>query len=215
MHHEHCVNNVIDVPHCFAFSNTYSQGIHRIIHSSAISALLTGTTERVADLASPCEGAQARSNGPRSGDETMTSIHAIVSAIWARRRERGSSRSIRKVAITHMSKYAHAGAEPSLEEVLADPIVHLIVEADRLELGVVRRTLTAARRRLSFAVVDYPRNGETRGCSASISPMGTQLVQRREHGTDFAGHGEMDERRQLRYRGPGGPGGTETPRRVG
>jgi hypothetical protein len=43
------------------------------------------------------------------------------------------------------SVYAHAGTEPSLEEVLSDPVVQLIMQADRLEPAEVRRLLAAVR----------------------------------------------------------------------
>ena len=44
------------------------------------------------------------------------------------------------------SAYAHAGAEPPLEEVLSDPVVQLIMQADHLEPAEVRRLLAAFRR---------------------------------------------------------------------
>jgi hypothetical protein len=37
--------------------------------------------------------------------------------------------------------WAHAGAEPPLEELLRDPVVHLVMRADRLEPAQVRRWL--------------------------------------------------------------------------
>jgi hypothetical protein len=50
------------------------------------------------------------------------------------------------------SAYGHAGAEPSLEEVLSDPVVQLIMRADHLEPAVVRRLLVAARRERAISV---------------------------------------------------------------
>jgi hypothetical protein len=44
------------------------------------------------------------------------------------------------------SAYAHAGTEPPLEEVLSDPVVQLIMQADHLEPAEVRRLLAAVRR---------------------------------------------------------------------
>jgi hypothetical protein len=35
--------------------------------------------------------------------------------------------------------WAHAGDEPALEELLRDPVVHLVMRADRLEPAQVRR----------------------------------------------------------------------------
>ncbi len=37
--------------------------------------------------------------------------------------------------------WAHAGDEPPLEELLHDPVVHLVMQADRLEPAQVRRLL--------------------------------------------------------------------------
>jgi hypothetical protein len=48
--------------------------------------------------------------------------------------------------------YAHAGAEPPLDEALSDPVVQLIMRADRLELADVRSLLETARRRLVVPV---------------------------------------------------------------
>jgi hypothetical protein len=47
------------------------------------------------------------------------------------------------------SIYARAGTEPPLEEVLNDPVVHLIMQADRLQPAEVRRLLEEARRQRS------------------------------------------------------------------
>lgn len=44
------------------------------------------------------------------------------------------------------SAYAQAGVEPPLEEVLRDPIVRLVMRADRLESGGVPEISTAGRR---------------------------------------------------------------------
>jgi len=41
------------------------------------------------------------------------------------------------------SRYAHAGVEPPLEELLDDPVVGLVMRADRLEPAQVRRLLSA------------------------------------------------------------------------
>jgi len=48
--------------------------------------------------------------------------------------------------------YAHAGAEPPLEEMLSDPVIQLIMRADQLEPAEVRRLLEAARRSLVIPV---------------------------------------------------------------
>jgi hypothetical protein len=39
--------------------------------------------------------------------------------------------------------YAHAGDEPLLEDLLHDPVVRLVMDADRLEPAQVRRVLGA------------------------------------------------------------------------
>jgi hypothetical protein len=49
------------------------------------------------------------------------------------------------------SAYAHAGTEPSLEEMLSDPVVHLIMRADRLQPADVRRLVVDAQRQLASA----------------------------------------------------------------
>jgi hypothetical protein len=49
------------------------------------------------------------------------------------------------------SAYAHAGTEPSLEEMLGDPVVHLIMRADRLQPADVRRLVEDAQRQLAPA----------------------------------------------------------------
>jgi hypothetical protein len=43
------------------------------------------------------------------------------------------------------SAYAHAGPEPLLDEVLGDPVVQLIMRADRVQPADVRRLGAAAR----------------------------------------------------------------------
>lgn len=47
------------------------------------------------------------------------------------------------------SAYARAGTEPPLDEVLSDPVVQLIMQADHLEPAEVRRLLAAVRRHLA------------------------------------------------------------------
>lgn len=42
------------------------------------------------------------------------------------------------------SEYAHAGPEPLLDEVLCDPVVQLIMQADRVQTGDVRDLLDVA-----------------------------------------------------------------------
>ena len=44
--------------------------------------------------------------------------------------------------------YHQAGAEPSLEEVLADPIVRLILRRDRIDVGILLKYVDEARSRL-------------------------------------------------------------------
>lgn len=45
------------------------------------------------------------------------------------------------------SRFAHAGEEPSLEEVLQDPVVWQRARADGLELADIQRVLVAAQQR--------------------------------------------------------------------
>jgi hypothetical protein len=44
------------------------------------------------------------------------------------------------------SEYAHAGPEPLLDEVLCDPVVQLIMQADRVQLAELRHLLGVAQR---------------------------------------------------------------------
>ena len=44
--------------------------------------------------------------------------------------------------------YHQAGLEPSLDEVLADPIVHLILQRDRIDVGTLLQYVDEARSRL-------------------------------------------------------------------
>ena len=50
------------------------------------------------------------------------------------------------------SAYARAGEEPSLEEVLSDPVIHLIMRADHLEPAEVRRLLEVLRSKRAISV---------------------------------------------------------------
>lgn len=45
--------------------------------------------------------------------------------------------------------YAQAGVEPLLEDMLHDPLVRLVMRADRIEPAEVRRALDSKRRELS------------------------------------------------------------------
>jgi hypothetical protein len=54
------------------------------------------------------------------------------------------------------SVYAHAGTEPPLEELLSDPVVQLIMQADHLEPAEVRRLLAAVRRQRHRAAAADP-----------------------------------------------------------
>ena len=49
------------------------------------------------------------------------------------------------------SAYARAGTEPCLDEMLRDPIVELVIRADRLEPADVRDVLDGARRSAALA----------------------------------------------------------------
>jgi hypothetical protein len=50
------------------------------------------------------------------------------------------------------SVYARAGTEPPLEEVMSDPVIELIMRADRLQPAEVRRLLEAAQRQLATSI---------------------------------------------------------------
>lgn len=63
---------------------------------------------------------------------------------------RGLRSRSRDLGVPVSCKYAHAGVEPSLDEALQDPVVQLMMRADRLDLADVRRSLSAARERVSL-----------------------------------------------------------------
>jgi hypothetical protein len=50
-----------------------------------------------------------------------------------------------------MGHICHAGSEPRLEDLLADPILRKLLRADRIEEGDVRQAVAAARRALYAA----------------------------------------------------------------
>ena len=58
------------------------------------------------------------------------------------RRARGDDQSESLVGAT--SRYAHAGVEPSLDELLGDPVVWQRARADGLDIADIRRVLAAA-----------------------------------------------------------------------
>jgi hypothetical protein len=47
--------------------------------------------------------------------------------------------------------YAHAGTEPPLEELLSDPVVHLIMRADRLQPADLQRLIEDTQRQFAPA----------------------------------------------------------------
>ncbi len=79
----------------------------------------------------------------------MAAVRAILSTLSglahagpgpAATRARGSAPAP-SVAAPSESAYAHAGAEPRLEELLSDPLIGLLMRADRVEAAEVRRLL--------------------------------------------------------------------------
>lgn len=63
-------------------------------------------------------------------------------------------------------RYAHAGVEPTLDEALQDPVVQMMMAADRLDSDEVHRALSAARERVADVRVPSARSPWT---SASVS----------------------------------------------
>ena len=59
--------------------------------------------------------------------------------------------TIAEIAEPSEGAYAHAGTEPSLEEMLSDPVVDLIMRADRLQPADLRRLIEDAQRQLVSA----------------------------------------------------------------
>jgi hypothetical protein len=59
------------------------------------------------------------------------------------RARRGAAESDRSAESWYEGVYAHAGDEPPLEELLHDPVVHLVMRADRWDLAQVRQLLSS------------------------------------------------------------------------
>jgi hypothetical protein len=78
----------------------------------------------------------------------MTSMQAMISAfkgIIPSRGGRPNAASSRAELLNlRADAYAHAGVEPSLEEMLHDPMVRMMMRADGLEPVTVRRLLSSS-----------------------------------------------------------------------
>jgi hypothetical protein len=53
--------------------------------------------------------------------------------------------------------WADAHVEPSIDEILADPIIHLVLRRDGLTAGAVKACLDQERRRLGYTSPDLSR----------------------------------------------------------
>ncbi len=65
--------------------------------------------------------------------------------------------------------YATAGIEPPLEELLDDPIAHLVMRRDGVELADVWRWVHEARSRLAHTAA-APAAEKRRGCEIALAP---------------------------------------------
>ena len=81
----------------------------------------------------------------------MAAVRAILSTLSGLAQVRpalASPRSWRPAAAAPVAmpgpwegEYAHAGPEPALEELLGDPLIGLVMQADRVEPAELRRLL--------------------------------------------------------------------------
>ena len=65
--------------------------------------------------------------------------------------------------------YATAGIEPPLEELLDDPIAHLVMRRDGVEVADVWRWVHEARSRLAHTAA-APAAEKRRGCEIALAP---------------------------------------------
>lgn len=65
----------------------------------------------------------------------------VLARAWHRPRPASAAGRRLDGASSWESRYAHAGVEPPLEELLHDPVIRLVMRADRLEPAEVRRLL--------------------------------------------------------------------------
>lgn len=82
----------------------------------------------------------------------MKRVQTIVTSLAALSPVRGGSareRSDRVADRPETSRYAHAGTEPSLDEMLEDPVVRQRARADGLDMADIRKVLVAAQNTLS------------------------------------------------------------------
>jgi hypothetical protein len=102
------------------------------------------------------------------GGQTVKSMQAIVSTLSGLSTTRKTSRSAAREdrAEATVCKYAHAGIEPTLDEALQDPVVQMMMRADRLDSAEVYQALSAARERVVGAHVPRSRGSWP---SASVS----------------------------------------------
>jgi hypothetical protein len=77
----------------------------------------------------------------------------LVASAWPRLPEHGGAVAAENPAAGDASaapwwegEYVEGGVEPPLEELLDDPVIHLMMRADRLEPEQVRRLLTSGER---------------------------------------------------------------------
>src|SRR5262245_11424882 len=73
----------------------------------------------------------------------LARFHAV--ADWRAAAAQASRSFLTRRSDLPESEYAHAGPEPLLDEILGDPIVQLMMQADHVQAAYVRRLLGSAR----------------------------------------------------------------------
>jgi hypothetical protein len=69
----------------------------------------------------------------------------LMASGWLRQQESDAAAPIDEGAAPPWEPYTQAGVEPPLEELLHDPVICMLMRADRLEPEQVRKLLSARR----------------------------------------------------------------------
>jgi hypothetical protein len=79
----------------------------------------------------------------RAGSRVWRGRGAGSGRSFGARRAIASAGAVIEPPVPLDSRYAHGNLEPPIDELLRDPLVHLVMRADRLDPTDVRRTLHA------------------------------------------------------------------------
>lgn len=69
----------------------------------------------------------------------------LMASGWLRQQEDDAPAPMDEAAAPPWEPYTEAGVEPPLEELLQDPVIRMMMQADRLEPDQVRKLLSARR----------------------------------------------------------------------